>query len=153
MAAPARPLFVLFGSSIVQLSFSHGGWGSHLSDIYSRKVLLINSSLSQSLILCYCLQLSPTIVISSIVGADQYNFNIIISCILQWHVNVISSTNSTPLFSFFHFSHKGFHSLAHLQGMLTNSSILKASLVFHFFVPIHITRTLKNYSLLLPIWD
>ncbi|KAG4989813.1 hypothetical protein AAZX31_11G233000 [Glycine max] len=37
MAAPARPLFVLFGSSIVQLSFSHGGWGSHLSDIYSRK--------------------------------------------------------------------------------------------------------------------
>ncbi|KAF7830951.1 GDSL esterase/lipase CPRD49 [Senna tora] len=37
MVGPARPQFVLFGSSIVQLSFSHGGWGTILSDIYSRK--------------------------------------------------------------------------------------------------------------------
>ncbi|EEF28734.1 GDSL esterase/lipase CPRD49 [Ricinus communis] len=37
MVGPTRPQFVLFGSSIVQLSFSHGGWGSHLSDIYARK--------------------------------------------------------------------------------------------------------------------
>ncbi|PRQ59431.1 putative SGNH hydrolase-type esterase domain-containing protein [Rosa chinensis] len=37
MVGPARPQFVLFGSSIVQLSFSHGGWGSVLSDLYSRK--------------------------------------------------------------------------------------------------------------------
>lgn len=37
MVAPARPQFVLFGSSIVQLSYSHSGWGSFLSDIYSRK--------------------------------------------------------------------------------------------------------------------
>lgn len=40
MVGPARPQFVLFGSSIVQLSYSHGGWGSFLSDIYARKVLL-----------------------------------------------------------------------------------------------------------------
>lgn len=38
MVGTARPLFVLFGSSIVQLSFSNGGWGAILSDIYSRKV-------------------------------------------------------------------------------------------------------------------
>ncbi|PIA32220.1 hypothetical protein AQUCO_04500072v1 [Aquilegia coerulea] len=38
MVGPVRrPLFVLFGSSIVQLSYSNGGWGAHLSDIYSRK--------------------------------------------------------------------------------------------------------------------
>jgi hypothetical protein len=33
-----RPLFVLFGSSIVQYSFSNGGWGAVLADIYARKV-------------------------------------------------------------------------------------------------------------------
>lgn len=38
MVGPARPLFVLFGSSIVQLSNSHGGWGAILSDLYARKV-------------------------------------------------------------------------------------------------------------------
>lgn len=32
-----RPLFVLFGSSIVQYSFSNGGWGAALADIYARK--------------------------------------------------------------------------------------------------------------------
>ncbi|KAG6763768.1 hypothetical protein POTOM_031207 [Populus tomentosa] len=37
MVGPSRPQFVLFGSSIVQLCFSHGGWGSILTDIYSRK--------------------------------------------------------------------------------------------------------------------
>lgn len=37
MVGPARPQFVLFGSSIVQLSFSNGGWGAILSDIYARK--------------------------------------------------------------------------------------------------------------------
>ncbi|XP_024191792.1 GDSL esterase/lipase CPRD49 isoform X2 [Rosa chinensis] len=37
MVGPARPQFVLFGSSIVQLSFSHRGWGSILSDVYARK--------------------------------------------------------------------------------------------------------------------
>ncbi|KAJ6432520.1 hypothetical protein OIU84_019706 [Salix udensis] len=37
MVGPSRPQFVFFGSSIVQLCFSHGGWGSILSDIYSRK--------------------------------------------------------------------------------------------------------------------
>lgn len=40
MVGPARPQFVLFGSSIVQLSFSNGGWGAILSDIYARKVYL-----------------------------------------------------------------------------------------------------------------
>lgn len=37
MVGPKRPLFVLFGSSIVQYSYSNGGWGAHLSDIYARK--------------------------------------------------------------------------------------------------------------------
>lgn len=30
-------LFVLFGSSTVQFSFSNGGWGATLSDMYARK--------------------------------------------------------------------------------------------------------------------
>ncbi|KAM7526480.1 hypothetical protein LguiA_016382 [Lonicera macranthoides] len=37
MVGPVRPQFVLFGSSIVQFSYSNGGWGSILADIYSRK--------------------------------------------------------------------------------------------------------------------
>ncbi|KAI4383963.1 hypothetical protein MLD38_009740 [Melastoma candidum] len=37
MVGPPRPRFVLFGSSIVQLSYANGGWGAILSDIYSRK--------------------------------------------------------------------------------------------------------------------
>lgn len=37
MVGPPRPLFVLFGSSIVQYSFANGGWGATLADIYSRK--------------------------------------------------------------------------------------------------------------------
>ncbi|KAJ4979297.1 hypothetical protein NE237_010077 [Protea cynaroides] len=37
MVGPPRPLFVLFGSSIVQLSYSEGGWGATLDEIYARK--------------------------------------------------------------------------------------------------------------------
>ncbi|KAM5560425.1 GDSL esterase/lipase WDL1-like [Rosa sericea] len=37
MVGPIRPQFVLFGSSIVQFSFSNGGWGAILADLYSRK--------------------------------------------------------------------------------------------------------------------
>jgi len=37
MVGPRRPLFVLFGSSIVQYSFANGGWGAALADIYARK--------------------------------------------------------------------------------------------------------------------
>ncbi|WOL18609.1 GDSL esterase/lipase CPRD49 [Canna indica] len=37
MVGPARPVFVLFGSSIVQFSFGNGGWGAILANIYSRK--------------------------------------------------------------------------------------------------------------------
>ncbi|XP_019161124.1 PREDICTED: GDSL esterase/lipase CPRD49-like isoform X1 [Ipomoea nil] len=37
MVGPGRPQIVLFGSSIVQLSYSNGGWGAILSDLYSRK--------------------------------------------------------------------------------------------------------------------
>ncbi|KAM3357387.1 GDSL esterase/lipase CPRD49 [Capsicum galapagoense] len=37
MVGPQRPQFVLFGSSIVQISYSNGGWGAILSEIYSRK--------------------------------------------------------------------------------------------------------------------
>ncbi|XP_050243911.1 GDSL esterase/lipase CPRD49-like isoform X1 [Quercus robur] len=37
MVGPIRPQFVLFGSSIVQLSYSDEGWGAILADIYARK--------------------------------------------------------------------------------------------------------------------
>ncbi|KAG6504266.1 hypothetical protein ZIOFF_036597 [Zingiber officinale] len=37
MVGPGRPVFVLFGSSIVQYSFSNGGWGAILADVYARK--------------------------------------------------------------------------------------------------------------------
>ncbi|XP_068644344.1 GDSL esterase/lipase WDL1-like [Aristolochia californica] len=37
MVGPCRPLFVLFGSSIVQFSFSNDGWGAILADVYARK--------------------------------------------------------------------------------------------------------------------
>ncbi|XP_071697800.1 GDSL esterase/lipase CPRD49-like [Rutidosis leptorrhynchoides] len=37
MVGPRRPQFVLFGSSIVEYSFGHLGWGAILADIYSRK--------------------------------------------------------------------------------------------------------------------
>ncbi|KAI8540099.1 hypothetical protein RHMOL_Rhmol09G0235700 [Rhododendron molle] len=41
MVGPKRPQFVLFGSSIVQLSFSNGGWGAILADVYSRKADIV----------------------------------------------------------------------------------------------------------------
>ncbi|XP_050384450.1 GDSL esterase/lipase CPRD49-like isoform X2 [Argentina anserina] len=41
MVGPRRPQFVLFGSSIVQFSFSNGGWGAILADLYSRKADII----------------------------------------------------------------------------------------------------------------
>nr|XP_009621092.1 GDSL esterase/lipase At2g38180-like [Nicotiana tomentosiformis]XP_016465129.1 PREDICTED: GDSL esterase/lipase At2g38180-like [Nicotiana tabacum] len=37
MIGPSRPLFVLFGSSIVQLSYDFHGWGATLTSLYSRK--------------------------------------------------------------------------------------------------------------------
>eukprot|EP00249_Psilotum_nudum_P031991 c47062_g1_i1 orf=284-1126(-) len=37
MAASTRPLFVLFGASMVQYSFDIGGWGAILADLYSRQ--------------------------------------------------------------------------------------------------------------------
>jgi hypothetical protein len=46
MVGPIRPQFVLFGSSIVQLSFLKEGWGAILSHLYSRKVLLFFLSYS-----------------------------------------------------------------------------------------------------------
>ncbi|KAI4306823.1 hypothetical protein L6164_030068 [Bauhinia variegata] len=42
MVGPARPQFVLFGSSIVQLSFGNGGWGSILAEIYARKADILS---------------------------------------------------------------------------------------------------------------
>ncbi|XP_047965505.1 GDSL esterase/lipase CPRD49-like isoform X2 [Salvia hispanica] len=45
MVGPVRPLFVLFGSSIVQISFCNGGWGAILSEIYARKEAEIQPSL------------------------------------------------------------------------------------------------------------
>lgn len=42
MAGPIRPQFVLFGSSIVQFSYSHQGWGAVLADLYARKVFFLN---------------------------------------------------------------------------------------------------------------
>lgn len=37
MVGPPRPQFVLFGSSIIQFSFSNDGWGAMLADVYARK--------------------------------------------------------------------------------------------------------------------
>ncbi|KAG6537585.1 hypothetical protein ZIOFF_002679 [Zingiber officinale] len=42
MVGPARPVFVLFGSSIVQFSFSNGGWGAILADVYARKFSFVD---------------------------------------------------------------------------------------------------------------
>ncbi|CAI9091700.1 OLC1v1026792C1 [Oldenlandia corymbosa var. corymbosa] len=41
MVGPIRPQIVLFGSSIVQFSFSNGGWGSILADLYARKADIV----------------------------------------------------------------------------------------------------------------
>ncbi|XP_057741924.1 GDSL esterase/lipase WDL1-like isoform X2 [Arachis stenosperma] len=41
MVGPARPEFVLFGSSIVQLSFGDEGWGSILANLYARKADIV----------------------------------------------------------------------------------------------------------------
>ncbi|KAI6669205.1 hypothetical protein NL676_004090 [Syzygium grande] len=45
MVGPGRPQFVLFGSSIVQLSYSNGSWAAILSDVYARKDAAVQSSL------------------------------------------------------------------------------------------------------------
>jgi len=39
MAPHARPKFVLYGASMTEYSFCHGGWGAALADLYCRKVL------------------------------------------------------------------------------------------------------------------
>lgn len=41
MVGPERPQFVLFGSSIVQFSYSNEGWGALLAHIYARKADII----------------------------------------------------------------------------------------------------------------
>ncbi|XP_073034789.1 GDSL esterase/lipase CPRD49-like [Primulina eburnea] len=41
MVGPSRPQIVLFGSSIVQMSFHVGGWGAILADLYSRKADIV----------------------------------------------------------------------------------------------------------------
>ncbi|XP_076931151.1 GDSL esterase/lipase CPRD49-like isoform X1 [Bidens hawaiensis] len=41
MIGPQRPQIVLFGSSIVQLSFSNDGWGAILADVYARKADIV----------------------------------------------------------------------------------------------------------------
>ncbi|XVF55092.1 hypothetical protein PTKIN_Ptkin06aG0008900 [Pterospermum kingtungense] len=41
MVGPARPVFVLFGSSIVQFSYGDHGWGAILADIYARKADIV----------------------------------------------------------------------------------------------------------------
>ncbi|GER55803.1 SGNH hydrolase-type esterase superfamily protein [Striga asiatica] len=45
MIGPGRPIFVLFGSSIVQQCFEVGGWGAVLADLYDRKDAAVNPSL------------------------------------------------------------------------------------------------------------
>ncbi|KAM3288009.1 GDSL esterase/lipase CPRD49 [Capsicum chacoense] len=37
MIGPSRPVFALFGSSIVELSSTHNGWGATLTFLYARK--------------------------------------------------------------------------------------------------------------------
>ncbi|KAI3474735.1 hypothetical protein Pfo_029920 [Paulownia fortunei] len=41
MVGPGRQQFVLFGSSIVQMSLKIGGWGAVLADLYDRKADII----------------------------------------------------------------------------------------------------------------
>ncbi|KAH1266141.1 GDSL esterase/lipase CPRD49 [Glycine max] len=41
MVGPARPQFVLFGSSIVEFSYSDQGWGAILANLYARKADII----------------------------------------------------------------------------------------------------------------
>ncbi|KAK7294695.1 hypothetical protein RJT34_17588 [Clitoria ternatea] len=41
MAGPIRPQIVLFGSSIIQMSFDNGGWGAILANLYARKADII----------------------------------------------------------------------------------------------------------------
>ncbi|PIA27762.1 hypothetical protein AQUCO_07600136v1 [Aquilegia coerulea] len=41
MVGPLRPMFVLFGSSIVQFSYTNGGWGAHLTTVYSRQADIV----------------------------------------------------------------------------------------------------------------
>ncbi|KDP24453.1 hypothetical protein JCGZ_25017 [Jatropha curcas] len=41
MVGPIRPQFVLFGSSIVQLSFGFDGWGATLAHLYARKADIV----------------------------------------------------------------------------------------------------------------
>ncbi|KAK7294694.1 hypothetical protein RJT34_17587 [Clitoria ternatea] len=41
MVGPRMPQFVLFGSSIVQFSYIHQGWGAILSHLYSRKADIV----------------------------------------------------------------------------------------------------------------
>ncbi|KAK7339880.1 hypothetical protein VNO77_20566 [Canavalia gladiata] len=41
MVGPMRPQIVLFGSSIIQMSFDNGGWGAILANLYARKADII----------------------------------------------------------------------------------------------------------------
>ncbi|XP_020237343.1 GDSL esterase/lipase At2g38180 isoform X2 [Cajanus cajan] len=41
MVGPVRPQFVLFGSSIVEFSYSNEGWGAILANFYARKADII----------------------------------------------------------------------------------------------------------------
>nr|AFK45704.1 unknown [Lotus japonicus] len=41
MVGPVRPQIVLFGSSIVQLSYNNEGWGAILANLYARKADII----------------------------------------------------------------------------------------------------------------
>lgn len=50
MVGPVRPQIVLFGSSIVQLSYNNEGWGAILANLYARKVLLTYISMHVALL-------------------------------------------------------------------------------------------------------
>lgn len=41
MASYARPKFVLYGASMTEFSFCHGGWGAALADLYCRKADIV----------------------------------------------------------------------------------------------------------------
>ncbi|KAK4377488.1 hypothetical protein RND71_003784 [Anisodus tanguticus] len=41
MVGPSRPQIVLFGSSIVQFSYNHEGWGAILTDLYACKADIV----------------------------------------------------------------------------------------------------------------
>jgi hypothetical protein len=79
-----RPLFVLFGSSIVQYSFSNGGWGAALADIYARKVRYACCCIISVLCVFAFLSLPATVV--AVRDRDEETDFLSLSLCFSWSV-------------------------------------------------------------------